>query len=65
MNGGKSSWLIASRLIARGALAQAESSVADVRQWILRASPGPRCRRCDVRSLCRWNVRPGIVIDIA
>jgi DNA helicase II / ATP-dependent DNA helicase PcrA len=32
-----------------------ESSVADLRQRIFRASPGPRCRRCDVRSLCRWN----------
>jgi DNA helicase-2/ATP-dependent DNA helicase PcrA len=30
-----------------------ESSVADLRQRIFRASPGLRCRRCDVRSLCR------------
>ena len=32
-----------------------ETSVADLRQRTFHASPGPRCRRCDVRSLCCWN----------
>ena len=32
-----------------------ETTVADLRQRIFYASPGPRCRRCDVRSLCRWD----------
>ncbi len=32
-----------------------EASVADLRQRIFHANPGPRCRRCDVHSLCRWN----------
>jgi hypothetical protein len=32
-----------------------ESSVADLRQRIFHASSGPRCRRYDVRSLCRWT----------
>jgi DNA helicase II / ATP-dependent DNA helicase PcrA len=31
-----------------------ETSVADLRQRIFRASPGYRCRRCDVHNLCRW-----------
>jgi RecB family exonuclease len=32
-----------------------EASVAGLRQRIFHASPGPRCRRCDVHSLCRWS----------
>jgi DNA helicase-2/ATP-dependent DNA helicase PcrA len=32
-----------------------EDSVAELRQRIFHANPGPRCRRCDVHSLCRWN----------
>jgi DNA helicase II / ATP-dependent DNA helicase PcrA len=32
-----------------------ETSVAELRQRIFHASPGPCCRRCDVHSLCRWN----------
>jgi DNA helicase II / ATP-dependent DNA helicase PcrA len=32
-----------------------ETTVADLRQRIFRPSPGPRCRRCDVHSLCRWD----------
>ena len=32
-----------------------ESTAADLRERIFHAKPGPRCRRCDVRNLCRWN----------
>jgi hypothetical protein len=32
-----------------------EASVADLRQRIFHASPGLRCRRCDVHTLCRWS----------
>jgi hypothetical protein len=32
-----------------------DSSVADLRERIFAASPGPRCRRCDVHNLCRWE----------
>ena len=32
-----------------------ETTVAGLRQRIFHASPGPRCRRCDIRSLCRWD----------
>jgi DNA helicase II / ATP-dependent DNA helicase PcrA len=31
-----------------------EASVTDLRQRIFRASPGSRCRRCDVHNLCKW-----------
>ncbi len=31
-----------------------ETSVTGLRQRVFHASPGPRCRRCDVHSLCRW-----------
>jgi DNA helicase II / ATP-dependent DNA helicase PcrA len=32
-----------------------EATVADLRQRVFRARPGRRCRRCDVRSLCKWD----------
>lgn len=32
-----------------------EASVASLRQRTFHAKPGPRCRRCDVHNLCRWN----------
>ena len=31
-----------------------ESSVRDLKNRDFRAKPGPPCRRCDVKSLCRW-----------
>jgi CRISPR/Cas system-associated exonuclease Cas4 (RecB family) len=30
-----------------------EATVTKLRQRTYRPSPGPRCRRCDVRNLCR------------
>jgi DNA helicase-2/ATP-dependent DNA helicase PcrA len=33
----------------------AEATVAELRQRIFRAKPGRGCRRCDVRSLCKWD----------
>ena len=32
-----------------------ESAVANLRQRIFHAKPGPLCRRCDVHSLCHWD----------
>jgi DNA helicase II / ATP-dependent DNA helicase PcrA len=32
-----------------------EDTVADLRQRVFHARPGRRCRRCDVRSLCKWD----------
>jgi hypothetical protein len=34
-----------------------EASVTDLRQRNVRASPGRPCRRCDVHSLSRWDVK--------
>lgn len=47
--------------VSAGAIAVAEqrveAAVADLGQRAFRPRPGRPCRRCDVHSLCRWDVR--------